>query len=55
MLVDLMRTMLYEVEPFDPTAIAAVCGVLVVGAMVATWWPARRAMAADPAVLLRNE
>jgi ABC-type antimicrobial peptide transport system permease subunit len=54
-LVGLMRSLLYEVEPFDPTAIGAVCVLLIACAMLAAWWPARRAMAADPVVLLRDE
>jgi predicted permease len=54
-LVGLMRSLLYEVEPFDPTAIGVVCLLLIACAMLAAWWPARRAMAADPVVLLRDE
>lgn len=54
-LVGLMRSLLYEVEPFDPAAIGAVCVLLIGSAMAAAWWPARRAMAANPVVLLRDE
>jgi predicted permease len=54
-LVGAMRTLLYEVEPVDPFSIAAV-GALVVGtAVLASWWPARRAMRVDPLTLMRAE
>lgn len=54
-LVRVMRTLLYEVEPTDPVSVAAVAGLLLVVAMVACWWPVRRAMKTDPLTLLRED
>ena len=53
--VRLMRTLLFEVEPTDPVSMALVVSVLAGAALVASWWPARRAMRVDPASLLRHE
>jgi putative ABC transport system permease protein len=54
-LTRLMRTLLYEVGPSDPVSMAAVSAVLLGTAMLACWWPARRAMRIDPVQLLRQE
>ena len=53
-LVRVMRTLLYEVEPGDPVAVAAVVGLVTVTAGLAAWRPARRAMRVDPVRLLRE-
>jgi putative ABC transport system permease protein len=53
-LVRLMQSLLYEVEPADPAAFAAVAGVLAAAALAACWRPARRAMRVDPVRLLRE-
>jgi predicted permease len=44
---------LYGVTATDPATYAAVCGLIVATALLATWLPARRAAAVDPAVTLR--
>ena len=54
LLVRLMRTLLYEVEPTDPASVAAVAGLLLATAALAAWRPARRAMRVDPVNLLRE-
>jgi len=54
-LVRIMRTLLYDVNPGDPFAIAAAAAVLTITALFACWWPARRAMRIDPVELLRGE
>jgi putative ABC transport system permease protein len=54
MLVQTMRTLLYEVEPSDPASIAAVAAVLLATALVACWRPTRQAMRVDPVNLLRE-
>jgi putative ABC transport system permease protein len=54
-LVRVMRTLLYDVEPSDPASILAVCALLLVVAVLAAWRPARRAMQVDPVALLREE
>lgn len=51
----LIRSMLYEVSPADPSTFASVCGVLAAVVGVACWLPARRAAGVDPAVALRHE
>ena len=43
------------VTPTDPISYLAVSLVLIVTALAATWWPARRASLVDPAVTLRGE
>jgi putative ABC transport system permease protein len=54
-LVRAMRSILYEVEPSDPIAVAAVSALLLLTALVACWRPARRAMKIDPVSLLREQ
>ncbi|MDQ3802880.1 MAG: ABC transporter permease [Acidobacteriota bacterium] len=49
----LFQSQLYEVSAFDPALLAAACAGLVVVAVVACWFPARRAMRVDPMVALR--
>jgi ABC-type lipoprotein release transport system permease subunit len=50
-----MQTLLYEVEASDPLSMAAVVLVLVATALIASWWPARRAMRVNPLALIREE
>jgi predicted permease len=51
----LLQDLLFEVSPRDPIMLAAAVLVLVLLALFATWWPARRASWVDPAMALRNE
>jgi predicted permease len=51
----LIASTLYQVSPFDPTTLIAVCAILAVVGVAACWAPARRAVRVDPAVALRNE
>jgi predicted permease len=53
--VSILRHFLYGLNPFDPAAYAQVAGILAVAAGLATWIPARRATAFDPADTLRSE
>ncbi|OFW10705.1 MAG: hypothetical protein A3H96_22420 [Acidobacteria bacterium RIFCSPLOWO2_02_FULL_67_36] len=46
---------LYNVTPTDPASFAAVALFLTLVAALASYFPARRAMAVDPIVALRNE
>jgi ABC-type antimicrobial peptide transport system permease subunit len=55
LLVDAMRSLLYEVEPSDPGTAAMVVVVIAATGAIAVWRPARQAMRVDPVALLRNE
>jgi hypothetical protein len=51
----LVESLLFETGLTDPMVIAAAVGVLIVAAAVAAVAPARRALAVDPALTLRQE
>jgi predicted permease len=53
--VRLMRTMLYETQPLDPTLFAIVAGTLLLVAALACFAPAWRASRLDPMQALRTE
>jgi predicted permease len=55
MLARFVRTLLFEIEPFDPSNMAISLGVLALVAAIAAWRPARRATRVDPVVALRSE
>jgi putative ABC transport system permease protein len=50
----LLETMLYGVTPRDPTTFGVVAIALSAVALIATWLPARRVIAADPVRSLRT-
>ena len=50
-----IRTLLFNVTPTDPISFAGVAVFLSLVAVVASYVPARRAMAVDPIVALRND
>jgi predicted permease len=50
-----MRSLLFEVAPADPLALAASCAVLCIVAAIACWLPARRATRVDPLVAMKAE
>jgi putative ABC transport system permease protein len=50
-----MRSTLYGVQTFDLKSFAAVVGVLVAAAMIASYLPARRSAKVDPMVAVRYE
>ena len=54
-LVRFMRSMLFEVGPYDPTIFLSVAGVLGIVVLMACYLPARRATHVDPMVALRYE
>ena len=49
----LVRSLLYGVEPGDPLTIGAVVLVSLGAAVIASWWPARRATRIDPVEVLK--
>jgi len=51
----LLQTMLFELSPTDPLSFVLVSAGLLLVAIVAAWWPARRAVAVDPLTALRAE
>jgi putative ABC transport system permease protein len=50
-----VRTLLFDVSPFDPITFAAISGALAGVAFLACYVPARRATRLDPLVALREE
>jgi putative ABC transport system permease protein len=50
-----IKTVLFNVTPTDPISFAGVALFLTLVALLASYVPARRAMAVDPIVALRNE
>jgi putative ABC transport system permease protein len=50
-----LRALLYEVTPTDPLTFIAAIVALVAVAVIASVYPARRAMAVDPIAVLRSE
>jgi predicted lysophospholipase L1 biosynthesis ABC-type transport system permease subunit len=53
--VRLLRGFLYGLRPFDPVAFAGAALAWVLIAMLASWWPARRATLVDPLTALKYE
>ncbi|MGC2501616.1 MAG: hypothetical protein WA400_05800, partial [Silvibacterium sp.] len=45
----------YQASPKDPIVLGSVIFTMLCVGMVATWIPARRALAVDPMILLREE
>jgi predicted permease len=54
-LARLLSSLLFEVRGSDPATLAAVALLLIAVALLACYFPARRAMRADPAIALRYE
>jgi ABC-type antimicrobial peptide transport system permease subunit len=53
-LVRFLKTMLFDVQPFDPPTLAAVALLLTSVAVFSAWLPARRASRIDPMDALRE-
>lgn len=50
-----LQSLLFEIHPLDPAAILGACGVLMMVALAAAYFPAWLATRADPATALRAE
>jgi predicted permease len=50
-----LQSVLYEVSPADPVAFAGAAAGIAAASILAAWLPARRALAVDPAGVLRSE
>jgi len=50
-----MESVLFGIEPADPVTFAEVVAVLLGAAALASWLPARRALAIDPVTALRSD
>src|SRR5258705_10947988 len=53
--METMRTLLFNVQPNDPTTFAAVAALLLTVSFIASWIPAARATHVDPMTALRAE
>lgn len=53
--VRLLQTLLFGVRPLDPTTFVLAAGSTLVLVLGASWQPARRALAVDPAEALKSE
>jgi predicted permease len=51
----LLQSLVFGIAPKDPIMLGAMCGLLLLTALFAAWWPARRAAATEPMVALRTE
>ncbi len=50
-----LAVIVYEASPRDPAVLACVVAAMAALGLLATWIPARRALKADPLILLREE
>jgi putative ABC transport system permease protein len=50
-----LQSLLFGVTALDPVTLVAATGALAAVALVAAWWPVRRAAAIDPVVAMRTE
>jgi ABC-type antimicrobial peptide transport system permease subunit len=50
-----LATIVYQATPRDPLVLAGVVLAMLLLGLVATWIPARRALAVEPMILLREE
>jgi predicted lysophospholipase L1 biosynthesis ABC-type transport system permease subunit len=51
----LLRSLLYEMKPFDPTVYTSMIAILATVALAAAYVPARRASRIDPMLALRHD
>jgi ABC-type antimicrobial peptide transport system permease subunit len=51
----LLRGMLFEVDPLDPSTIVGAALLLIVASALASYWPVRRATRVDAVAMLRSQ
>jgi ABC-type antimicrobial peptide transport system permease subunit len=51
----LLAQLVYQATPRDPLVLLGAVAAMTIVGLLATWIPASRALAVDPALLLRNE
>ncbi len=54
-LTRLLKSLLFQVSPLDPIAVAAACVLMTLVGILAAWIPASRASRVDPMAVLREE
>jgi putative ABC transport system permease protein len=52
--VRILESQVYGVQPFDIATRVAACSLMAVAGLVAVWWPARRAAARNPMLVLKD-
>lgn len=52
--VKILESQVYGVQPFDIATRIAACALMTVAGLFAIWWPARRAAARDPMLVLKE-
>jgi len=55
LLTHLVKSMLYGLQPTDPSSVAAGAALLAMVALAASWIPAQRAAGVEPMEALRHE
>jgi putative ABC transport system permease protein len=54
-LTRVLKSLLFQVSPLDPAAVAAACVLMTLAGILAAWIPASRAARVDPMTVLRDE
>jgi putative ABC transport system permease protein len=54
-LTRVLKTLLFQVSPLDPVAVAVACCLMTLVGILAAWIPASRAARVDPMAVLRDE
>jgi putative ABC transport system permease protein len=52
--VKILESQVYGVRPFDALTLVTTCALMALAGVLAIWWPARRAAARDPMLVLKE-
>jgi ABC-type antimicrobial peptide transport system permease subunit len=55
LLMRLLASQLFEIKPGDPVTLIGAALLMMIVALAASWFPARRATKVDPMIALRHE